>query len=142
MEISYFPMTESDLPSVLDLWSHTEGVGLNESDAPEKLRAFLDRNPSLSLIARDGSRLIGAVLCGHDGRRGYLHHLTVIPTYRGRGVGRTMVESCLASLAALGIVKCNVFLYVDNDPGEQFWRRCGWSARGDLKVLQRMTVGS
>jgi putative acetyltransferase len=135
-------MSAGDLESVLDLWGQTDGVGLNESDTPEHLQAFIDRNPNLSLVAQDGSLLVGAVLCGHDGRRGYLHHLTVIPTYRGRGVGREMVETCLASLSDLGILKCNIFLYVDNDPGQEFWRRCGWSARGDLKVLQRMTARS
>jgi putative acetyltransferase len=139
MDVSFLPMTASDLESVLDLWCRTDGVGLNESDTPEKLRAFLDRNPNLSMVARYGSRLVGAVLCGHDGRRGYLHHLTVIPEYRGRGVGRRMVGRCLASLSALGILKCNIFLYVDNEPGQRFWNRCGWSGRSDLKILQRIT---
>jgi ribosomal protein S18 acetylase RimI-like enzyme len=138
-DISYSPMTASDIESVLELWRQTDGVGLNESDTPEKLLAYLDRNPNLSLIARDGSRLIGAVLSGHDGRRGYLHHLAVVAAHRGRGVGRKMVETCLSSLSGLGILKCNIFLYVDNDAGQRFWDRCGWSARRDLQVLQRIT---
>ena len=116
-----------------------DGVGLNESDTIEKLLAYLDRNPNLSLVARDGFRLIGAVLCGHDGRRGYLHHLAVDTAHRGRGIGRQMVESCLSSLTGLGILKCNIFLYVDNDTGQRFWDRCGWSARRDLQVLQLVT---
>ena len=132
-------MTARDLDAVLALWGQTSGVGLNESDTPDQLRAYLDRNPGLSLIARDGTRLVGAVLCGHDGRRGYLNHLAVLPEYRGRGLGQQMVESCLGALAALGILKCNIFLYADNEPGQQFWSRCGWAARSDLKVLQRMT---
>jgi len=141
MDVTYLPMKAGDLESVIDLWRRTEGVGLNESDTPEQLLLYLDRNPNLSLVARDGARLVGAVLCGHDGRRGYLNHLAIIPAYRGRGIGRTMVETCLASLSTLGILKCNVFLYVNNGPGEQFWRRCRWSARSDLKVLQRLTAG-
>jgi N-acetylglutamate synthase len=139
MDISYSPMTASDLESVLELWRQTDGVGLNESDTIEKLLAYLDRNPNLSLVARDGFRLIGAVLCGHDGRRGYLHHLAVDTAHRGRGIGRQMVESCLSSLTGLGILKCNIFLYVDNDAGQRFWDRCGWSARRDLQVLQLVT---
>ena len=137
MDLTLSRMTNSDLEAALDLWGQTEGVGLNESDTPDRLRAYLDRNPGLSLIARDGARLVGAALCGHDGRRGYLHHLAVLREYRGRGLGRRMVESCLASLAAIGIIKCNIFLYADNEPGKQFWNRCGWSARNDLSVLQR-----
>ncbi len=142
MDVTYSPMTASDIEAVLDLWGRTDGVGLNESDTPKQLILYLDRNPNLSLVARDGARLVGAVLCGHDGRRGYLHHLAVVPAYRGRGIGRKMVETCLASLSALGVLKCNVFLYADNEPGEQFWRRCGWSARGDLQVMQRMAASS
>ncbi len=139
MDIAVSAMTAHDLDAVLALWGQTSGVGLNESDTPDQLRAYLDRNPGLSLIARDGTWLIAAVLCGHDGRRGYLNHLAVLPEYRGCGMGRQMVEKCLEALAALGILKCNIFLYADNEPGEQFWGRCGWMARNDLKVLQRMT---
>ena len=139
INVAVSAMTAHDLDAVLALWSQTNGVGLNESDTPDQLRAYLDRNPGLSLIARDGTRLVGAVLCGHDGRRGYLNHLAVLPEYRGRGLGRQMVETCLGTLAALGILKCNIFLYADNEPGEQFWSRCGWAARSDLKVLQRKT---
>jgi putative acetyltransferase len=138
-DISFASMAASDLAVVLDLWGRIDGVGLNESDTPERLRTFLDRNPDLSQVARDGSRLIGAVLCGHDGRRGYLHHLAVVPAFRGRGVGRKLVANCLVSLAALGILKCNIFLYVDNELGQRFWDRSGWSARRDLKILQRTT---
>jgi len=140
MSITISPLIDSDLATVLALWSETEGVGLNESDEPEQLRAFLNRNPGLSLVARDSNKIIGAVLCGHDGRRGYLHHLAVMTTYRKQGLGRRMVEECLTSLATLGILKCNIFLYADNELGEQFWTRCGWSKRPDLQLLQRPTL--
>jgi putative acetyltransferase len=140
--IAISPLMDSDLPTVLALWSETEGVGLNESDEPRQLRAFLNRNPDLSLVARAGEEIIGAVLCGHDGRRGYLHHLAVVPDYRQRGLGRRLVEACLTSLAALGILKCNIFLYADNELGEAFWKRCGWSKRNDLQILQRPTLAA
>jgi putative acetyltransferase len=132
-------MTPRDLDSVLALWGQTSGVGLNESDTPDQLRTYLDRNPGLSLVAREGTRLVGAILCGHDGRRGYLNHLAVLPEYRGRGLGRQLVETCLAALGGVGILKCNIFLYADNEPGRCFWAHCGWSLRDDLMVLQRKT---
>jgi ribosomal protein S18 acetylase RimI-like enzyme len=167
-------MTTHDLASVLALWSTTEGVGLNESDTPEQLRAYLVRNPGLSLVARKGQqsgatagllssvihlgatassatgsasdasiddedRIIAAVLCGHDGRRGYLHHLAVLPEFRHRGLGRQLVEACLRALATQGILKCNIFLFADNEPGEKFWTRCAWSPRAELQILQRPT---
>lgn len=139
-KITLSPMTPDDLESVLALWARTDGVGLNESDTPAQLGAYLDRNPGLSLVFRDGAQLIGAILCGHDGRRGYLHHLAIAPEYRGRGLGRQMVETCLRALGSMGILKCNIFLYADNEPGQQFWNRCGWADRNDLKVLQRKTA--
>lgn len=129
-------MTEDHYDGVLSLWQATDGVGLNESDTREQIAAYLKRNPGQSLIARDGSTVVAAVLCGHDGRRGYLHHLAVAPEYRKQGLGARLVESCLETLAALGILKCNIFLYADNDAGSRFWANRGWSERQDLKVLQ------
>jgi putative acetyltransferase len=137
-------MTAGDIDDVLALWNGMPGIGLNESDTPENLRAYLARNAGLSLVMRDdgepeGKSLIGAVLCGHDGRRGYLHHLAVRPEYRRRGFARQMVEKCLVALRDERIVKCNIFVYAENDDGQGFWRQCGWSHRCDLIVLQRMT---
>ena len=94
-----------------------------------------------SLVATAGGILVGAVLCGHDGRRGYLHHLAVLQEWRRRGTGRRMVEACLERLAAAGIPKCNIFLFADNTRGRAFWRRNGWMVREDLKVMQRPTRG-
>lgn len=142
MDVKLFPAAACDLDAMLDLWAQTDGVGLNESDTPERLRGFLDRNPGLSLVARDGPRLVGGVLCGHNGRNGYLCHLAVVPEYRRHGLGRQMVERCLAALSAQGILKCQIFLYADNELGRQFWNRCGWAARNNLKVLQRKTNGT
>ena len=139
-DVAVSPMSESDLTAVLAFWQGMNGVGLNESDTPDCLRVYLDRNPGLSLVARHGAQIVGAVLCGHDGRRGYLHHLAVLPEYRRQGLGRVLVDRCLAALASRGIPKCNIFLYADNGSGEQFWKRCGWSERADLRVLQRQTT--
>jgi N-acetylglutamate synthase len=137
MAATISPMTVGDLAHALELWGQTDGVGLNESDTVDQLTLYLERNPGLSLVARAGNRIVGAVLCGHDGRRGYLHHLAVAPEYRKRGLGRQMVEDCLESLRQIGIRKCSIFLYADNEAGERFWKNGGWSKRTDLQVLQR-----
>ena len=136
-ELSIEPMTAADFDEVLRLWQNTEGVGLNESDTPEHLAAYLKRNPDLSFVARVQSEIVGAVLCGHDGRRGYLHHLAVAQTYRRQGAGRRLVETCLRELEKLGILKCNIFLFADNADGELFWRHNGWIDRADLRVMQK-----
>jgi len=133
------PFVLRDFPAVHALWTGMAGVGLNESDTRPAIADFLRRNRGLSLVATEGGRIVGAVLCGHDGRRGYLHHLAVLPEYRRRGTGRRMVAACLRCLSLAGIQKCNIFLFADNRKGAVFWQRGGWRARGDLKVLQRTT---
>jgi N-acetylglutamate synthase len=128
MDYTFEPLTLADYDAVVAFWSQQQGIGLNESDAREPLARYLQRNPGMSFIARDASgTLVGAVLCGHDGRRGYLHHLAVASAHRRRGLGRALVQRCLAQLAAAGISKCNIFLFDDNDDGRQFWLRAGFS---------------
>ena len=133
------PMSADDYPMVLALWRRTEGIGLGASDTAAGAARFLARNPDLSplALAADGA-VVGAVLCGHDGRRGYLHHLAVDASHRGRGIARKLVDSCLGRLTALGIEKCNVYLFRDNELGAEFWQRSGWCARDDLRVLQKV----
>ena len=129
-------MTIHDLPEVIELWARMEGVGLNESDCVPALTVFLARNPALSRVAREGEKIVGAVLCGHDGRRGFLYHLAVATEYRGRGLGTALVERCLAGLAELGIQKCNAVVYRDNALGQRFWRRLKFNPRDDLGFWQ------
>lgn len=133
------PFTIDDFDAAISLWQASEGVGLNESDTREAIATYLARNPGLSLVAEIDSQIVAAVLCGHDGRRGFLNHLAVARTHRGQGLGRRLVEACLEQLGALGIPKCNIYLYADNDAGAAFWRHLGWFDRAELKVMQRGT---
>lgn len=135
-------MSIQDYDEVLHLWRNSEGVGLNESDTRGAVASFLKRNPGMSFVAREGGELIGAILCGHDGRRGYLHHLAVSPGHRRNGLGTRLVEKCLAKLKRLRIVKCNIFLYNNNTDGERFWRRRGWEKRPDVSLVQKNLVAS
>lgn len=137
--IAVLPMTASDLPEVFELWAKTDGVGLNESDNLPALCHFLARNPELSRVAREARKLVGAVLCGHDGRRGFLYHLAVSPDHRRQGVGKALVEQCLASLAAIRIQKCNALVYCHNASGRRFWEQMGFRTRDDLDFWQRVT---
>lgn len=141
MEITYHPMTIADYDAVLALWQGVDGVGLHlaEADSRDGIAAYLRRNPGMSLVVRDGARVVGAVLCGHDGRRGFLNHLAVRAEYRGRGIGRELVDRCFAALRAEGIVKCTIMVYADNADGQAFWERLGWDTRHDLHCMQCMT---
>jgi putative acetyltransferase len=141
MLVDILAMTPDDYERVHALWRSTEGMGLSDADSQEGIRAFLERNPGLSLLAWSQGRLIGTVLCGHDGRRGYLHHLAVIPEYRGQGLGKRLVEVCLARLAAAGIQKCHAFVHAGNKSGQAFWHKIGWQERLDLVLVSKATGG-
>ncbi len=130
------PFRVKDYDAVIALWRRTEGVGLNESDTRRAIAAFLRRNPRLSFVAEKNGRVIGAVLCGHDGRRGYLHHLAVSKRHRRRGIGRLLVNACLAKLRKAGISKCNIFIFANNADGMKFWAHTGWSLRTELRLMQ------
>ena len=135
--INVRPMVAADIPAALALWQVTEGMGLGDSDRPERLAGFLERNPGLSAVAVDGAgTLVGAVLCGDDGRRGCLYHLAVRRERRRSGVARALVAHCLAGLKAREIEKCNLFLLSSNTEGERFWQHEGWTWRDNLKVFQ------
>ena len=137
MNIQITEMTAADCDEVVSFWQKQEGVGLNESDTPKAIATFLSRNPGMSFIVRDGNQIVAAVLCGHDGRRGYLHHLAVAPTYRRQGIGKRMVQHCLDRLRQRGIPKCNIFLFAGNSEGKEFWEAVGFKDRIDLRVMQR-----
>lgn len=130
--ISIAAMTPADYDEVVALWEATEHMGEAESRA--EIETFLGRNPDFSPVARIEGCLIGAVLCGHDSRRGYLAHLAVAEEHRNRGVARALVDYCLARLRGMGIPRATIHIYVENNGGEQYWRRTGWRERTDLKV--------
>jgi N-acetylglutamate synthase len=120
-------MELADCEAVRALWLSCEGVILDDrSDSSEQIRFYLQRNPGLSQVVRDGDRIIATVLCGHDGRRGYLSHLVVHSEYRRRGIGRLLVETCLQKLAVAGVPGCNIRLFTRNEIGRKFWRGIGW----------------
>jgi putative acetyltransferase len=127
----------SDLDGAIELWSRSDGVGLNESDTRDALLRFLARNPGSSAVAMAPSELVGAILCGHDGRRGTIHHLAVAPAYRRHGVGTDLLEYCLSRLREADIPRCNLFLYDDNEVGRRFWERHGWQAASTWKTWQK-----
>jgi N-acetylglutamate synthase len=126
----------NDYGAVFALWRRSEGVGLNESDTRPAIAAFLRRNPRLSFVAEKQGRIIGAVLCGHDGRRGYLHHLAVSKRHRQLGIGRQLVSACLAELRKTDIQKCSIFLFASNVAGLKFWQRIGWRSRTEIQLMQ------
>lgn len=122
---------------VLALWKQCEGIGISEADSRESIMSYLARNPGMSFIAQAHGRPVGAVLAGHDGRRGYIHHCAVHPNCRRQGIGRQLVNRCLDALKDAGIQKCHIFIFNSNDDGIAFWKSMGWTTRTDISVLSR-----
>ncbi|HNT76115.1 MAG TPA: GNAT family N-acetyltransferase [Anaerolineae bacterium] len=139
MTVTFRELTLSDYDAVLALWQSVEGVGLSDADSREAIGRYLARNPGCSFTAWDGDLLAGAVLCGHDGRRGYIHHLTVRESHRRQGLGKALATRCLAALAAEGIDKCHLFVFAVNANAIAFWKSVGWTPRVDLNVMSRYT---
>jgi ribosomal protein S18 acetylase RimI-like enzyme len=124
-----------DYDRVLSLWQASEGLVLRAVDEREPIRRYLERNPGLSFVWADGGTIAGAVLCGTDGRRGYLQHLAVAPEYRRRGIGRALVAACLEALAGRGIEKSHLMVLPTNATALAFWGRIGWAERRDVLVM-------
>jgi len=132
-------MASVDYEALRTLWESSEGVGLSDADSPAGFEQFLKRNPGLSFVAVDGDGLVGGVLCGHDGRRGYIHHLVVSLSHRRRGVARGLVTRCLSGLSAEGIQKCHVFVFDENKAARVFWQAASWSSRVELVMFSSPT---
>lgn len=130
-------MTLDDYEQAYSLWRETDGVCLDEEDCHDGIALYLRRNQGLCFVAIVGDRLVGTVLCGHEGRRGILRHLMVAPEFRHRGIARDLINHCRSALAREGIRKCNTFVLDSNVKGRQFWEHMGWYPLGDdFRLMQ------
>lgn len=130
-------MTIDDYEGVRELWMSCSGMGLNNlDDSKDGIERFLARNPDTCFVAEDG-RVIGAILVGHDGRRGYVYHTSVGPELRHRNIGTQLVEASLSALRALKINKVALVVFGRNEGGNLFWEQQGFSVRDDLVYRDR-----
>ena len=130
-------MSFSDFENVFSLWQRTEGLGLSGVDTHEGIHKFLMRNPGLSFICEEKGKLVGTILCGHDGRRGYIYHLAVDEAYRKQGIGKQLTEQSLNALRQEGIAKCHLFVYRDNETAQGFYKLSGWQQRTTLDIFSK-----
>ena len=133
--IQYFEMTIADYEETIALWKNSPGIALSKADSKQNIAQFVARNPGLGFVARDKEKLIGAILCGNDGRRGYLYHLAVAKDYQHLGIGKMLTEKVLSALQEQGIQKCHIFVIADNLEGMCFWQKTGWKKREDIFVV-------
>lgn len=126
-------MTAEDYDEVYALWKKISGFGIRSvDDSREGIERFLLRNPSTSVVAVEDRHIVGAILCGHDGRRGCLYHVCVDPEYRMRGIGKAMVVFAMEALKKEKINKVSLIAFTKNDIGNAFWKEIGWTKREDL----------
>ena len=126
-------MTIEDFDQVHALWMTISGFAIRSiDDSREGLECFLRRNPTTSVVAEEDGKIVGSILCGHDGRRGCLYHVCVHKDYRMRGIGKAMVVYAMNALKAEEISKVSLIAFTRNDIGNAFWNRIGWTRRLDL----------
>lgn len=126
-------MTIEDYDQVKELWNSIKGFGIRSmDDSREGVARFLKRNPTTSVVAEEDGKVVGAILCGHDGRRGCLYHVCVHKDYRMRGIGKSMVAFAMEALKKEEINKVSLIAFTKNDIGNAFWREIAWTKREDL----------
>ncbi|MDY2814682.1 MAG: GNAT family N-acetyltransferase [Dorea sp.] len=126
-------MTIEDYEQVRTLWMKIKGFGIRSvDDSREGIERFLKRNPATSVVAEVDGKIVGAILCGHDGRRGCLYHVCVDEQYRMRGIGKAMVVFAMEALKKEQINKVSLIAFTKNDIGNAFWKEIGWTRREDL----------
>lgn len=118
--------TLADYDAAAALWEKAEGIELSEGDTRAEIARYMERNPGLSRVAESKQAIVGAALCGHDGRRGWIYHLAVADSYRIRGVGKLLVDDCLEGLRKAGIQRAIILIAETNMGGRKFWLRNGW----------------
>ena len=126
-------MTIEDYEGVYALWKKIKGFGIRSiDDSKEGVARFLKRNPTTSVVAEKDGRIVGSILCGHDGRRGCLYHVCVDEDYRRDGIGKRMVVFAMKALKEEKINKVSLIAFTENDIGNAFWNTIGWTERLDL----------
>ena len=134
-------MRFEDYDNVYTLWLSCPGMGLNNlDDSADGIAKYLARNPDTCFVAVDQGCVIGAILTGHDGRRGYISHTAVSPAYQRQGIGKQLVDTALNALKEQGINKVNLVAFAHNEKGNAFWEKMGFTQRPDLIYRNRTLV--
>ena len=134
-------MTIDDYDNVYALWLSCKGMGLNDvDDSRQGIQRYLTRNPDTCFVAEEEGKIIGAILCGNDGRRGHISHTAVHPDHRHQGIGKALVDAALDSLKKHDIAKVNLVVFKRNEDGNAFWEALGFTEREDLNYRNRNLI--
>ena len=136
-EINIVPMRPEDYDDVRALWMTIRGFGIRAlDDSREDIVRFIERNPTTSVVAKAGSRIVGTILCGSDGRQGALYHVCVAKEYRRRCIGTQMVAFCMHQLRYMGINKVSLIAFTTNEAGNAFWNKIGWTRKTNVNYYE------
>ena len=135
-------MAMTDYDRIVELLKITQGTIFRDADSREATARYLDRNPELSFVAEQDGKIVGCIMCGHDGRRGYLQHMVVHVAYRRQGIASALVRRCLVQLKNLGIFKSHLDVFKTNEIGQAFWESQGWKLRTDICRYSLISNGS
>ncbi len=137
MSINIRVMTPDDYDKVYKLWLSIKGFGIRSiDDSREGVERFLKRNPSTSVVAEQNGRIVGSIMCGHDGRTGCFYHVCVAADYRKHGVGYRMVRFAMRALMEEGVSKVTLIAFKENQVGNVFWQSLGWTGREDVNYYE------
>ena len=126
-------MNINDYDGIYRLWLDTPGMGLNTTDdSREGIEKYLLRNPNSCFVAENNNEIVGVIMSGHDGRRGYIHHTAVKISKRTQGVGSSLLDYAMAALNDEGINKVALVVFERNEIGNAFWENRGFTIRSDL----------
>ena len=129
------PMKIEDYDEIFAMWQITTKRALSDAHSREKIEFYLNRNPGMSQVALADGKIVGTVLCGHDGRRGFIHHMAVAEENRRHNIAKRMALTALDALEKNGIKKTHIFCYTNNNLGQSFWTALGWQKRDDVFVF-------
>ena len=122
-----------DYDQLYALWTRIKGFGIRSiDDTRANVERFLRRNPATSVVAVADGKVVGGILCGHDGRQASFYHVCVDPDYRRQGIGKRMVVFAMEALRQEEINKISLVAYKRNDIGNVFWNTIGWTRQVDM----------
>ncbi|WP_455436245.1 GNAT family N-acetyltransferase [Hungatella hathewayi] len=134
-------MEIDDYTAIYDLWMSCKGMGLNDIDDSKKgVERFLNRNPDTCFVAVENNALIGVIMAGNDGRRGFIYHTAVLPSYRHQGIATQLVDTAMTALENIGITKVALVVFDRNEKGNSFWEAQGFTSRTDLVYRNKSLV--
>ena len=134
MSVQIKEMVIDDYDEIFAMWQITTKRALSEADQRDEIARYLNRNQGMSQVAVVNGKIVGTVLAGHDGRRGFIHHMAVMPEYRRHHIGQKLAQTAVEKIKAEKIAEVYIFSFRDNTIGQSFWKKLGFEKRDDVFV--------